>query len=621
MNSETKLHFNNLLKALVIEKQEELEQYKMLTNGADYSQRIEEGITLYPVEYIGLTYNDFGDQIIEFKTNPKQEGYAFKTGKTIEIFNAEGEHSIGQISYFRENELLIKSADENLEDWIKNGKIGINSLVDTKTYDAYEKSLNQILLAEKNILPVQFFEKITRFAVKKEFESKQLNDSQNQAVNEILSENPFSIIHGPPGTGKTTTLVAAVNKLASLNKSILICAPSNAAVDNISIKLLADKINVVRLGNESKIDESVKPAYLESKIKNDSSFKFLQKLKNQSDDIRKKAFKYKRSFGKEEFLERKQLKQELKALRNDIRNIQQDITKTILQNAQVICGTFYTIQQYKLPSDKYDYLIIDEAGQAIEPAIWSVSHLGQKMVLAGDDLQLPPTVKSQEAEKLGLAKSILEKAAEIDYPRTLLNVQYRMNAKIMAFSNQQFYDNKLQAADFVSDWKIDNNLHEPVEFIDTAGCGFEESKLENGGGISNLGEVAILQKVIGEYNYSNSEGFKAEDLGKNSIAIITPYRSQLNEIQAEIQRIDSNTVDSFQGQERDIIIISLVRNNEIGEIGFLKDYRRMNVAMTRARKKLVVIGDSATVGQDKFYADFLEYVEKEGSYRTAWEFM
>jgi ATP-dependent RNA/DNA helicase IGHMBP2 len=608
MQPSTKDHFQNLLSAIKVEKQEDLDHYKAFTEKSDYSERIQEGITLYPIEFIGIKFNDFGDQVLEVKTNPKQEGSSFKSGKTVEIFNSEKECSQGQITYFKDNLMIIKCSDEEIEDWIKKGKVGLNALVDTKTYEALEKSLQKILESEKDSLPIRFYERQQELKIGNDFQSECLNDSQNRAVNEILSDREVSIIHGPPGTGKTTTLVAAIKKLSQNEKTVLVCAPSNAAVDNISIKLLQDKLNVVRIGNENKIDEAVKPAYLQSKIKKDRSFKLLQQLKNQSDDIRKKAFKYKRNFGKEEYQERKQLKIELKAIRKDIRNIQNNISKNVLEGAEVICGTFFSIQQFNLPKEVYDYIIIDEAGQAIEPAIWSVSHLGSKMVLAGDDLQLPPTVKSREAEKMGLSKSILERAAEQNKERSLLNVQYRMNKKIMAFSNSAFYDNKLIADESVAEIKIENNIYEAVEFIDTAGCGHEEVKEENGGGISNPGEVEVLQSVFNEYPTQR-------------VGIITPYRSQLYEIESKIENADCNTVDSFQGQEREVIIISLVRSNDKGDIGFLKDYRRMNVAMTRAKKKLVVIGDSATLGQDKFYNDFLDFVEKEGSYRTAWEFV
>ena len=608
MNANTKDHFSNLLKALKVEKREEIEHYASLTSQADYAQRIIEGITLYPIEFLDRNYNDFGEQLIHIKCSDQQEGGAFKVGKSVEIFNADGENAQGQVTFFQNQLLTIKCSDDQIEDWIKKGKVGINALADTKTYDSLELALDGLLKSEKKGLVEQFYETNNADTISHHFKSSELNESQNVAVNTILSSNPISIVHGPPGTGKTTTLVAAIEELAKQNKKILVCAPSNTAVDHLCRKLITKKVETVRIGNESKIDEDILPVYLDQKIREDASFKLVKQLKNQSDEVRKKAFKFKRNFGKEEYQERKRLKQELSALRSDIRKIQKDITQTILENATVICGTFFSIQQFNLPFEQYDYLFIDEAGQALEPSIWSVSHLADKMVLCGDDWQLPPTVKSVEAQKLGLHKSILEKAREIEFPMCLLNVQYRMNELIMAFSNEQFYHNQLQAHESVAKWSIKGNLYAVVEFIDTAGCGYEEEKNENSGGIRNSGEVGILQKVVEEYS----------DV---SIGIITPYRYQLEEIRSALEKYDANTIDSFQGQEREVILISLVRSNENGEIGFLNDYRRMNVAMTRAKKKLVVIGDSATIGLDKFYGDFIDFVEQNGSYRSGWEFM
>jgi len=382
-------------------------------------------------------------------------------------------------------------------------------------------------------------------------------------------------------------------------------------VDHVCKKLLEKKIDAVRVGNMAKVDDQVMKAFLDYRIKADTSFKVVTQLKKQSEEIRKQAFKYKRKFGSEEYKERKQLKQELKEIRRDIRRIQGDISSSIINDSQVICSTFYGIHQNQTKELKFDYVIVDEAGQSIEAAIWSVTKFGDKLVLTGDAFQLPPTVKSREAEKIGLSKSILEIAEEITFPTHLLNVQYRMNNLIMSFSNKQFYRGKLIAHESVAKRQLERNELKTVEFMDTAGCGFNEERNEEFGGISNPGEIGIIKNLLKEY-----------DLSKNSVGVITPYRNQLSEIHNQIPDSNnfSNTIDSFQGQERDIIIISLVRSNENGDIGFLKDYRRMNVAMTRAKLKLVIIGDSATIGGDSFYSNFLDFVEKEGSYRTAWEF-
>jgi superfamily I DNA and/or RNA helicase len=238
----------------------------------------------------------------------------------------------------------------------------------------------------------------------------------------------------------------------------------------------------------------------------------------------------------------------------------------------------------------------------------------ERVVMAGDPFQLPPTVKSQEAASKGLTITLLEKAIQRLPEVALLNVQYRMHESIMSFSNRKFYKNELKAHESVSSRLLGNSI--PLEFIDTAGCGFEEQGGEGGVSLCNPEEITILRKHFDQLLSEISEPWNA--------AVISPYRAQVELLQQEFAGIEQatvNTIDSFQGQERDVVYISLVRSNDKSEIGFLRDYRRMNVAMTRARKKLVVVGDSATLGNDRFFGEFLEYVESVAGYRTAWEFM
>ncbi|MCB9225331.1 MAG: AAA domain-containing protein [Crocinitomicaceae bacterium] len=605
-------HFRQLDEALLVEKQEEIEVYKQLTEQSSFKDRVEAGITLYPIEFREMRYNELGDQLIEAKKNPNQEGEEFGVGRLVEIFNTEGESCHGQLIEQKETNLLIRILDEDVRDWIKDGKIGLNAMVDTKTYDLYHLILMEIINGLKYPVLSDFYNLRTKDYPEEGYENPSLNPSQIKAVEEMISDNTVSIIHGPPGTGKTTTLVAGIQALIERDKKILLCAPSNAAVDNICEKLIKKEVNVVRVGNAAKATEGAMEADLDQLIQKDRSFKLIENLKLQADKIRDKANKYKRNFGKEEYEERKQLQRAFKEIRSDIRRIQKDITKNILESADVICGTFVGVQNIAKNIGEFDAVVIDEAGQAIEPAIWSVGHFSKKLIIAGDDLQLPPTVKSMEAEKMGLAKSVLEMATEIGFPKHLLNVQYRMNQRIMGFSDFEFYEGLLSAHESVAHQQLDYTPYAPVEFIDTAGCSMDEQKDDESGAIKNEGEIKVLRQILEEH-----------DPHKYSMGVITPYRAQLHLIQNELSHITkySNTVDSFQGQERDIIIISLVRSNDRGEIGFLKDYRRMNVAMTRARMKLILIGDSATLGQDEFYARFLDYVERVGTYRSAWEFL
>ena len=612
MNVDLIEHFRQLEKALEIEKKEELDVYRKLTEQSSFMDRIEAGITLYPVEFRDISYNHLGDQIITVKKNPTQEGSEFGLGRLIAIFNTDGEECQGQLVEQKEKEIKIRILDDDVRDWIKDGNIGLNALVDTKTYDLFLAIVLQVINGLKYPVLSDFYNLRSNEYEPTGYQNDKLNQSQIDAVEEMLSENTVSIIHGPPGTGKTTTLVAGIKAMIHNGDKILMCAPSNAAVDNVCEKLLKENVKVVRVGNAAKASDEALEADLEELIRKDGSFKLIKNLQDQADKIRDKAFKYKRNFGKEEYEERKRLKQEFRELRSDIKQLQKDITKHILEEATVICGTFVGVQGIARSIEKFDAVVIDEAGQSIEPAIWSVGHFANKLVIAGDDLQLPPTVKSMEAEKLGLSKSVLEMATQIEFPKHLLNIQYRMNERIMGFSDFEFYEGLLSAHESVAHKTLDYDQHEPVEFIDTAGCSMDEKKDEESGAIHNEGEVRILKEILKEHNPK-----------KYSLGVITPYRAQLHLIQDELKEYTnySNTVDSFQGQERDIIVISLVRSNDRGEIGFLKDYRRMNVAMTRARLKLVMIGDSATLGQDEFYGRFLDYVERVGSYRTAWEFM
>ena len=278
-----------------------------------------------------------------------------------------------------------------------------------------------------------------------------------------------------------------------------------------------------------------------------------------------------------------------------------------------------------LENRTFKTVIIDEAAQALEPASWIPICKAEKIIMAGDPFQLPPTVKSNVAMKAGLSFTLMERCMKTQPEAAyLLNVQYRMNADIMEFSNRKFYDGKLMAHETVigRKLKIPEMNNDSIEFIDTAGCGFEEIQDAETHSLFNEGEVKVLIKHLEEW--------KEVLIGERvpSIAIISPYRQQVRKIEEALKEkggqfnsIKTNTVDAFQGQERDIIYISLVRSNNNGDIGFLKDYRRMNVAMTRAKKKLVIIGDSATISNDSFYHDFMEFAEKKGFYKTAWDYL
>ncbi|MBY0426995.1 MAG: IGHMBP2 family helicase, partial [Cytophagales bacterium] len=293
--------------------------------------------------------------------------------------------------------------------------------------------------------------------------------------------------------------------------------------------------------------------------------------------------------------------------------IEEHIMSAVLESADAITCTLVGATHYTINHLKFKTVVIDEAGQAMEPATWIPITKAEKVVLAGDPFQLPPTVKGTAAAKAGLGTSLLEVCIKNGLKSSLLDTQYRMNATIMGFSNLWFYQNKLTAHPSAIDQALDEF---PLEFIDTAGCSYDEEINPSTVSFFNKGEADILQKHLQNLRQSHPEPL--------SFGLISPYREQVRYLETllgNLPHTDIQTVDGFQGNEKDVIYISLVRSNDKGEIGFLMDYRRMNVAMTRARKKLVIIGDSATIGQDKFYKAFLEYAEKHGQYSSAWEWV
>ncbi|MCH5597077.1 AAA domain-containing protein [Niabella ginsengisoli] len=436
------------------------------------------------------------------------------------------------------------------------------------------------------------------------FHNKSLNKSQQLAVTAITQNQEITIVHGPPGTGKTTTLIEAVQQLAARGEKIIVCAPSNAAVDNICKGLLAKKINLLRVGNAEKTDKEIFQHTPEGKLNNSKLVKEIRQLKLRAEEFRRMALKYKRGFGKSEREQRSLLFKEVKNIRAEIKQIRNYNEEKLFQEAQVVAGTPIGLYDAGLFKIAFDHVIIDEAGQCIEPLAWCVFSLAPKIVLAGDHLQLPPTVLSSAAMQKGLNRSILELAIDHIKNVNLLDIQYRMKPVIAGFSSAYFYNGLLKSADHLT------NEAPHLTFIDTAGSGFNETHGPDGISLQNKGELQIVTKLLEAGNFQ-----------PETAAFISPYSGQVSVAKELLpQKMRISTIDSFQGQEKPVIVLSLVRSNDNCEIGFLKDYRRMNVAITRAQQQLIIIGDSATIGADPFYQSVLEYIEKHGAYRTVWEF-
>jgi len=600
-----------LLHCIELEEKEQAQRYR-LDQQHTLKQLKAEGLALHPIIVTkkNFGYADYPE--ISFKLSFPPEVNNFKDGAAIECFITGEEPIKGVLISLdgRNGEFRIYAPD--FPDWMEDDGVGIKLAPDTRTTSIMKKVLQDLpaqptfykifeaLHSENNIASNQHSIEIN----KDEFKNSTLNQSQQEAVTAILQNETITVLHGPPGTGKTTTLIEAIIRLIKAGEKVMVAAPSNTAVDNIVKGLLEKNVNVLRVGNTSKVDAQVFAHTPEGKLANSKQLKEIKQLKIRAEEFRRMALKYKRSFGKAEREQRNLLFKEVKNIRIEIKQLQAYYEEKLFSDAAVIAGTPIGLYDSKLSRYTFETLIIDEAGQCIEPLAWCIFPLANKYVLAGDHFQLPPTILSFEAAQGGLNRSILEAAIHSVNSIYLLNTQYRMREAIAGFSNDYFYKGLLQSAAHL----VNTGTH--ITFIDTAGSGNQEIQGSNGMSLQNEGELQVVSLLL-----SN------ELLDPEHTAFISPYAGQVaaaKELLPATMRI--STIDSFQGQEKENIILSLVRSNEEGEIGFLKDYRRMNVAITRAKEKLFVIGDSATIGADPFFNRFLTYMEEHGSYRSIWEF-
>lgn len=627
-------YFKNLLQLLKTERDEDREGYLKLTQSTSVTDRRSAGITWYPIAIRGNEPSR-GDYItVELeRTTHKDLSHQFRFGAPAVLFSnhdAGTDRVEGTIAYQSGDRLKITLFTDELPDWSRDGKLGVELLFDNNSYDEMQDALKEAsALAEKPegklVRVLTGKEEATFSSETISSPSNTLNTSQAAAVQQILTANELAVVHGPPGTGKTTTIVQAIKNLIAQNgKQVLVVAPSNAAVDLLSEKLANEGLNVLRIGNPARVSEKLSELTLDSKMTAHSYMKDAKQLKKQASGFKNMAHQYKRSFGKRERDQRKALFDEAHRILKDVGKIEQFIIDDLVEKAQVITATLVGCNHHTVRHKKYHTVVIDEAGQALEPACWIPILKAEKLIMAGDHFQLPPTIKSDKAARNGLSTTLLEKCATRHAGAvTLLEEQYRMNIPIMGFSSAEFYGNRLKANASVAERLLFAG-DIPMTFVDTAGCGFDEKP--DGTSTINPDEATFLFKHIDDL----AEKLSATGTAFPSIAIISPYKSQVrlskelfaaSPLLAHAEHISINTVDSFQGQERDVVYISMARSNSEGTIGFLSDIRRMNVAMTRARKKLVVIGDSATITRLPFYADMVKYAEGIGGYQSAWEYM
>ena len=451
--------------------------------------------------------------------------------------------------------------------------------------------------------------------------NQNLNDSQVQAVAFALSANDVAIIHGPPGTGKTTTLVELMRQITRNGQNVLAVAASNLAVDNMLERLIEAGENAIRLGHPARVSPELREHTLDLLVEKHPDAKLARKLTRNAHALKDQSFKYTRA--KPEPGAREAIRQEAKDMLREAREIEESVIERVLNGARIVCATSTGLDDEILNGRIFDWCIMDEASQSTEPGAWIPLQYANRLVLGGDHFQLPPTVISTEAAKEGFDISIMERLLTDIGPAISrrLNVQYRMHNDIMSFSADVFYENSLQADESVRSALLTDLpavtssplTNCPVHFIDTAGASYDEEIEPNGDSRFNPMEAELAIKKVNAL-------FEC-GLSPSMIAVISPYSAQVRLLREMLKEpdLEIDSVDGFQGREKEAVIVSLVRSNREGEVGFLADTRRMNVALTRARRKLIVIGDSATITSHGFYQRMVKYFETIGAYHSMWE--
>ena len=623
---------------LQMEYQTEKEAFRKQTEAMGIGRKVKRGDAWFPVSVGQSHYNSLNQMTIEIlRTQDQDIEHNFEYGKPVMFFtvsqnstNVQAKGSkdasihyfsfTGTVSYVEGDRMVVVVPEGHALDLQGVDKlVGVQLSFDETSYRVMFDALDRVIRAKNNRLAYLrdlFYSKMAagRFTFAP-MSFPWLNETQERAVNEVLRAKDVAIVHGPPGTGKTTTLVEAINETLMRESQVLVCAQSNMAVDWICEKLVDRGINVLRIGNPTRVNDKMLGFTYERRFEAHPDYPQLWAIRKAIRELRRKKK------GRDD-----NFHQKLERLKSRATELEIRINASLFGEARVIASTLVGSANRLLDGMKFGTLFIDEAAQALEAACWIPMRRVSRVVLAGDHCQLPPTVKSMAALKGGLGKTLMERIVE-NKPEcvTLLNVQYRMNDEIMRFSSDWFYNGKVTTAQEITRRKSILNFDRPILWLDTGQIDFgadepgskEQFVGENFGRI-NKGEATLtLDSLQAYFTKIGKQRILDEQI---DVGVISPYRAQVQYLRRLIMKreffkpyrrlITVNTVDGFQGQERDIVLISMVRANENGEIGFLRDLRRMNVAMTRARMKLIILGDVATLTRHPFYKKLWEYVEK-----------
>lgn len=612
------LHLQRQQLLLRMEYEYEKEEFRRQTETMGVAHKVKRGLCWFPVT-VGRSYYDSLNQLVleVTRTEDTDIEHAFEYGRPVCFFRQSADGSLHYYNF----QAVVSYADESRMVVVMPGAgavlelqaaecLGVQLYFDETSYRTMFEALDDVLRAKGNRLaglrdtllgtlkpgsrqlyPVRF---------------PWLNPAQESAVNRVLCAREVAIVHGPPGTGKTTTLVEAIYETLHREPQVLVCAQSNTAVDWISEKLVDRGLSVLRIGNPTRVNDKMLSFTYERRFEDHPLYSELWGIRKELRNLRGQG-------RRGSFSEREALRSRMSRLRDRATALEVQINADLLDGAHVIASTLVSSNHRLLSGHRFGTLFIDEAAQALEAACWIAIRKADRVVLAGDHQQLPPTVKCYEALKGGLGCTLMETVVR-NKPEvvSLLTLQYRMNEEIMRFSSDWFYNGQLQAAPEVRhrgilDWDS------PISWIDTSGREFKEEFVGENFGRINRQEADLLLEELQKYIARIGGRRILEE--RIDFGIISPYKAQVQYLRGRIKASDAfrpyrslltvNTVDGFQGQERDVVFISLVRANEEGQIGFLGDLRRMNVAMTRARMKLVILGEAATLTRHAFYRKLL----------------
>lgn len=603
---------------LETEYREERDAFKRQMQAMGLGRRIRRGDAWHPVRVGRSYYNSLNQLAIEvWRTEGDDIEHNFEYGRPVCFFRTEGEKdfellSTGTVSFADADRMVVVIPDKaGLAVTLQNTEgVGVQLFFDETSYRLMFEALDRAIRAKGNRLAYLrdlFYsrQKAETFGFDN-IRFPWLNRAQELAVNNVLRAKDVAVVHGPPGTGKTTTLVEAIYETLKRESQVLVCAQSNMAVDWIAEKLQDRGVSVLRVGNPTKVTDRMLECTYERRFEAHPDYPELWGIRKTIRQLRQNRRGSSDSFH-----------QKMDRLRSRATEIECRIKGQLFGEARVIACTLVGSQSRVMAGQRFSTLFIDEAAQALEAACWIAIRRAGRVILAGDHCQLPPTVKSLEAMRGGLAKTLMERIVE-NKPETvtLLRTQYRMNERIMQFSSQWFYGGMVEAAPEVTHRGI-LDYDEPMAWIDTSQTEAYEQFVGEGFGRINKREAELtLECLKGYFEKVGRQRILEESI---DVGIISPYRAQVQLLRQMIRKseffrpfrrlLSVNTVDGFQGQERDIVIISLVRSNQEGQIGFLSDLRRMNVAMTRARMKLIIMGNAETLSHTRFYKELYEYVE------------